>query len=103
MLRSAIAGVVPTRNLVPYRYETHTHCDLLDQLSFYGAVKKFNLDFYCKAFGIKSPKSEGITGLDLGNLFNEKRFRDIARYCVGDVQAEAELFNLWNKFLNIKD
>lgn len=103
MLRSAIAGVVPTRNLVPYRYETTTHCDLLDQLSFYGAVKKFNLDFYCKAFGIKSPKSEGITGLDLGKLFNEKRFRDIARYCVGDVQAEAELFNTWNKFLNIKD
>lgn len=103
MLRSAIAGVVPTRNLVPYRYETTTHCDLLDQLSFYGAVKKFNLDFYCKAFGIKSPKSEGITGLDLGKLFNEKRFRDIARYCIGDVQAEAELFNLWNKFLNIKD
>lgn len=103
MLRSAIVGIVPTRNLVPYRYDATTHCDLLDQLSFYNAVKKFNLDFYCKIFGIKSPKSEGITGLDLGDLFREKRFREIARYCVGDVQAEAELFNLWNKYLNIKD
>jgi DNA polymerase elongation subunit (family B) len=103
MLRSAIVGVAPTRNLVPYRYDASTHCDLLDQLSFYSAVKKFNLDFYCKVFGIKSPKSEGITGLDLGDLFREKRFREIARYCVGDVQAEAELFNIWNKYLNIKD
>jgi hypothetical protein len=103
MLRSAIIGVSPTRNLVPYRYDASTHCDLLDQLSFYSAVKKFNLDFYCKVFGIKSPKSEGITGLDLGDLFREKKFLEIARYCVGDVQAEAELFNIWNKYLNIKD
>lgn len=103
MLRSAILGVVPTRNLVPYRYDTKIHCDLLDQLSFYAAVKKFNLDFYCKTFGIKSPKSEGITGLDLGDLFRAGRYRDIANYCIGDVIATGELFNIWNKFLNIKD
>ncbi len=103
MLRSAIVGVQPSRNLVPYRYDSNIHCDLLDQLTFYGASKKFNLDFYCKAFGIKSPKSEGITGLDLGNLYREKRFRDIAKYCIGDVRAEAELFNLWNKYLNLKN
>lgn len=103
MLRSAILGVVPSRNLVPYRYDTKIHCDLLDQLSFYAAVKKFNLDFYCKAFGIKSPKSEGITGLDLGDLFRAGKYRDIANYCIGDVIATGELFNIWNKFLNIKD
>ncbi len=103
MLRSAILGVVPSRNLVPYRYDTKIHCDLLDQLSFYSAVKKFNLDFYCKTFGIKSPKSEGITGLDLGDLFRGGKYRDIANYCIGDVIATGELFNIWNKFLNIKD
>ena len=68
LLRSAVLGVIPSRNLMPYRYDTKEHCDLLDQLTFYGAARKFNLDFYCKAFGIKSPKSEGITGLDLGPL-----------------------------------
>jgi 3'-5' exonuclease len=103
MLRSAILRLLPSRNLVPYRYDSSTHCDLLDQLSFYGAVKKFNLDFYCKVFGIKSPKSEGITGLDLGKLFQEKRFRDIAKYCIGDVVAEAELFLVWNQYLNFKE
>jgi hypothetical protein len=103
MLRSAILGVTPSRNLVPYRYDTKIHCDLLDQLSFYGTVKKFNLDFYCKAFGIKSPKSEGITGLDLGDLYREKRFREIAHYCGGDIRAEAGLFLIWNKYLNITE
>ena len=102
MLRSAIHEIRPTRNLVPYRYDPSVHCDLLDQLTFYGAIKKYNLDFYCKSFGIKSPKSEGITGLDLAPLFDQKKYREIAQYCLGDVIATAELFKRWNSFLNIK-
>ncbi len=100
MLRSAILGVKPSRNLMPYRYDTRIHCDLLEQLSFYGASKKFNLDFYCKQFGIESPKSHGITGLDMGSLFNEGRYREIAEYCIGDVRATAQLYQRWNSFLN---
>src|SRR5204863_7399385 len=49
-LRSAILGISATRNLMPYRYDSKEHFDLLEQLTFYGATKKFNLDFYCKAF-----------------------------------------------------
>ena len=30
-----------------------------------GAARRFNLDFYCKAFGIESPKSHGVTGMDV--------------------------------------
>lgn len=76
---------------------------MLEQLTFYGAVRRFNLDFYCKAFGIKSPKSDGVNGL--GNLFREKRYNDIATYCLGDgdVVAIAELYRRWNEYLNIKD
>jgi 3'-5' exonuclease len=100
LIRSAILGIRATRNLMPYRYGTGEHCDLLEQLTFYGASRKFNLDFYCKAFGIRSPKSDGITGLDLAPLFEAGRFRDIARYCLGDVIATAELFHRWNQSLN---
>jgi uncharacterized protein YprB with RNaseH-like and TPR domain len=95
MLRSAILGVKPTRNLLPYRYSHQEHCDLLEQLTFYNAFRKFNLDFYCKSFGIKSPKSDGITGLDLGPLYEAGRFREIAEYCIGDVRATAELYFHW--------
>ncbi len=102
MIRSALLGIRPTRNLVPYRYDSSVHCDLLDQMTFYGVVRKYNLDFFCKAFGIESPKSKGITGLDLARLFEERRFREIAEYCLGDVIATAELFKRWNAYLNIR-
>ncbi len=99
MLRSAMLGIRPSRNLMPYRYSTTEHCDLLEQLTFYGAFRKFNLDFYCKSFGIRSPKSEGITGLDLGPLFEAGKFREIAEYCLGDVRTTAELFQRWQALL----
>jgi 3'-5' exonuclease len=99
MIRSAILQIKPSRNLMPYRYESNVHCDLLDQLTFHGATRKFSLDFYCKSFGIESPKSHGITGLDLGRLFGEKRYREIAEYCLGDVRATAELFRRWEQHL----
>jgi len=99
MLRSAILGVKPSKNLMGYRYSAQDHCDLLDQLSFYGATRRFNLDFYCKAFGIESPKEEGISGSDVGRLYGEKRYREIAEYCLRDVRATAELFQRWSTHL----
>jgi hypothetical protein len=100
MIRSSLLGVRPSRNLMPYRYDPAIHCDLLEQLTYYGATRKFNLDFYCKAYGIESPKSHGVTGLDLARLWEEKRFSEVAQYCLGDVVATAELFRRWERYLN---
>ena len=100
MLRSAKLGVQTSRNLMPYRYDSEIHCDLLEQLTFYQVTRRFSLDFYCKSFGIESPKTKGITGLDMRKLFDANRFRDIAEYCYGDVLATAELYSRWNDFLN---
>jgi DNA polymerase III epsilon subunit-like protein len=99
MLRSALLGVRPSRNLMPYRYSAAEHCDLLEQLTFYGAGRKFSLDFYCRSFGIRSPKAEGITGLDVGTLYQEGRYHDIAEYCLRDVRATAELYQRWLSLL----
>jgi len=104
MVRSAIHKIRPTRNLVEGRYlyqqRDCLHIDLLDQLTFYGAVRrKGNLHLWAKAFGIQSPKAEGITGDDVGQLFREKKFLDIARYNVGDLRATRELYNFWNSYL----
>ena len=100
MVRSALLNVQPTRNLVPYRYDASQHCDLLEQLTFYNATRRFSLDFYCKSFGIDSPKAHGITGLDMGKLVQEKRYHDIAEYCLGDARATAELFRRWSQYLD---
>ncbi len=101
MARSAVLSVKPSRNLMGNRYAVNDHCDLLDQLTFYGAMRKFNLDFYCKAFGIRSPKEGGVTGADVGRLFGERKFREIAGYCLGDVKATAELFKKWAEYLSV--
>jgi len=101
-LRSAILNVpISKKNWLGYRYATDPHCDLAEQLTFYsvsgrdGAARRFNLDFYCKAFGIESPKSHGVTGMDVGTLLAEKKFREIAEYCLRDVRATVELYRIW--------
>ena len=101
-LRSALLNVPITRkDWLGYRFATEPHCDLAEQLTFYnvsgreGAARKFNLDFYCKAFGIESPKSQGVSGLDVNSLLAEGRYREIAEYCLRDVQATVLLHRIW--------
>ncbi|MFM1768267.1 MAG: hypothetical protein RJA22_796 [Verrucomicrobiota bacterium] len=105
-LRSAVLNVpISRRDWLGYRYATEPHCDLAEQLTFYGvsgregAARKFNLDFYCKAFGIDSPKAEGVTGTDVPRLLAEGRQRDIAEYCLRDVRATVELHRVWRERL----
>ncbi|MCL0072140.1 ribonuclease H-like domain-containing protein [Thermodesulfovibrionales bacterium] len=101
MVRSAVNKVKPTRHLMPNRYHS-THMDLLDILTFYGASKRrFNLDMWCKTFGIKSPKSDGITGYEVKGLFESGRYVDIARYCMGDLKATAELLFVWENYIKV--
>ncbi len=100
MIRSAINHIRATKNIMPNRYGTGCHVDLADQLTFYDAMRrKFSLHLWCKAFGIKSSKEDGVTGLQVKDMFNEGRHLDIARYCMRDVQATKELFRYWEQYL----
>ena len=106
MLRSAILKIRPSRNIMSgtkFNYPNHT--DLIDELTFftpsyYGATKRFNFDFYSRAFGIKSPKSEDIDGSKVKDYFKEGRILEIADYCMRDVHATWELFLLWKQYLS---
>ncbi len=105
LIRSAIHGIRPTKNLMANRYlssqpKNAKHIDLLDQLTFYGAVRrKGSLHLFSRAFGIESPKAAGITGDQVGQLFVEKKFLDIAKYNVGDLIATKKLFESWEQFV----
>jgi len=101
-LRSAQLDVPITRkNWLGYRFATEPHCDLAEQLTFYnvsgrdGAARRFNLDFYCRIFGVDSPKSHGVTGMDVNELMEEERYGEIAEYCLRDVFATVKLFDIW--------
>ena len=100
IIRSAVHQIKPTKDLMPNRYSSLLHVDLLDHLTFYGAVRrKFSLHMWCRAFGIKSPKEEGVTGHEVGDLFNQGRCLEIAKYCTGDLYATKKLFEYWNKYV----
>lgn len=98
-LRSAILKIKPSRNLVPYRYDYKLHCDLLDQLTHYGASRRFNLDFYTKRFNIRSPKEEGIEGSMISEMFYVGKQKEIAQYCARDIKATAKLYEYWENYL----
>jgi 3'-5' exonuclease len=105
-LRSALLNVpISRKDWLGYRFQTEPHCDLAEQLTFYGvsgrdgAARRFNLDFYCKAFGIESPKSFGVTGRDVNTLLEEGRYREIAEYCLRDVKATVLLYQIWQERL----
>lgn len=99
LIRSAVHKIKPLRDLMPNRYNG-PHIDLYDQLTFFGAARKkfFNLDMLCKAFGIKSPKTE-ITGYEVTEIFKAGRHTDIARYCAGDLRATKELLFYWENYI----
>jgi DNA polymerase elongation subunit (family B) len=103
-VRSAIHGVRPSCDLLSNRYTSLQrgvkHIDLRDQLSFYGAMRRpGSLHLWCRAFGIKSPKGDGISGDDVSGLFKAKRYLDIARYNVGDLYATKALYEKWREYL----
>src|ERR1700682_3569978 len=96
LIRSAVNGVVPKRDLVGYRYGFHPNCDLREALNFFGTTSarqfKFNLDLACKVFGVATSKSEGVDGRSVETWYRAGRHREIADYCLEDVRATAELY-----------
>lgn len=104
-VRSAIHGIKPTKDLMSNRYISNqrfgaAHVDLLDQLSYYGALRrKGSLHLWSRAFGIESPKTGGVTGDDVSDLFKNKKYKEIAVYNGRDLEATKALYDVWNTYL----
>lgn len=96
MVRSAVHGIVPKRDLVGYRYSFHPNCDLREALNFWGTVNfrqfRFNLDLACKTFGVCSSKSEEKDGRAVAAMYQAGHYKEIADYCLEDVRATCELY-----------
>jgi DNA polymerase elongation subunit (family B) len=105
MLRSAQQQLRPSRNLMngtKFNYPGHT--DLIDELCFYipsqsGATRRYNFDFFTRAFGITSPKAEGVDGSKVADYFRDGKIAEISEYCLRDVRATWELYLYWEKYL----
>lgn len=107
-LRSAILGIRPSQDLMEGRYlyqqKGVRHVDLQDQLTFYGAMQRRpSLHLFCRGFDIESPKGGGVSGDDVAELFQMKKFRDIALYNSRDVIATTALYKKWLEYLSPKN
>lgn len=107
LLRWAIHWIKASKDLMANKYTNYQkienkHIDLLDQLSFYWAVRRrWSLHLYCRAFGIKSPKWDWISWDDVSLLFKQGQYLDIAKYNSWDLLATAQLYDCWNKYLRL--
>lgn len=91
MLRSALLGVAPTRNLVPYRYSFKEHCDLAEVVTFFRARPLESFHFWCRRFGMSSPKDE-MDGAGVGEAYAAGKLTEIGRYCLQDARHTAALY-----------
>lgn len=103
--RSGANGVHITRDLMSNRFNNKSwggivHIDLLDQLSYYGAVRRAgSLHLWTQAMGIESPKGGDISGKEVGVAYKDGRSLDIARYNARDLIATAKLYERWRQFM----
>lgn len=98
ILRSSVLKVKPSLTISTYKTKIK-HIDLLDQLTMYGTIRKFNLNFYCEIYGIKSPKTDILNGLEVKEYFKSGRIKEIANYCKNDVVATYQLYKIYKEFL----
>lgn len=102
MIRSAMLGIAPSRNLVPYRYSFKSHCDLVDVLSFYGARPMESLQFWTHQFGVVTSKDD-MDGSQVAEAYRQGQHDRIARYCLQDARATAELFLRLEPLIQVVD
>lgn len=74
-----------------YRYSANWHCDLMDQLSDYGASSKPSMDLFAKAMGL--PGKFNGDGAEVESMFEAGQVQEIAAYC------ECDVLNLYGIYL----
>ena len=69
------------------RFDEHSHIDLMDLLSFYGASTRLKLDDMARILGI--PGKLGVDGTQVFSLYQENRTAEIRTYYETDVLTTA--------------
>lgn len=87
MRRSQYLGVsFPLLNVDRYR---SPHIDLMQKLSFSGAIKAHSLRFYCQRFGVTVDDS--VDGSLVGQLVAEGKWDEVEKHCLSDIAATRTL------------
>jgi len=73
-----------------YRYSTHGHYDVMDDLSDMGAVKAAKMGSAARSIGL--PGKLDVSGANVAELVANGRIDEVRAYCLQDVAQETALF-----------
>lgn len=65
------------------RYSADWHCDLIEQLSDYGASARVKLNEVCSVFGL--PGKFGVDGSKVSEMIDQGKVQEVRDYCETDV------------------
>jgi len=104
-LRSALLNVPITRkDWLGYRFQTEPHCDLAEQLTFYGVSGRrgrrggSTSTSTARRSASNRPRARG-DGHGYECAGGVGRYREIAEYCLRDVKATVLLYHIWKERL----
>lgn len=73
------------------------HIDLKNEVP--PGRNNYSLAEISKAMGTFNPKEAGVSGGDVGRLFEEGKQADVAQYVARDVTSTLELYDVWRQFM----
>ena len=92
--------LVPNKNFLNLKmYQAWPHYDIMQHLANWRFDGKVSLDLACEFFGIASPKTGEIKADTVLKAYNEGNMQGIADYCMEDVRATWELYEITRHYL----
>lgn len=71
----------------------------VDLQMIYKQSGNFKLEQICKAYGVENPKEEGVSGLQVQDLFYEGNHQTIADYVARDAYSTSLLYSIYRQYL----
>ena len=84
LVRSALLGIRPSRNIAGRRYSNVPHCDLMQWLAGWDRQKWRSLTEACRLAGVGTPKDH-MDGSQVASYADDGRWDEIRAYCLADV------------------
>jgi hypothetical protein len=99
MLRSLRHGFRAPWYYGPHRtrYSDPVHCDLMDTMGEYGAVRSLGLDGMARLIGLpgKPRGADEVSGKNVAAAYQAGRIAEITRYCIADAVQTAFIWLRW--------
>ena len=98
--RSMVYNLTPTNKMFldTRRFSKWPHFDAKLVMADFDRYAACTLRLACEHNGIKSPKEGDIAAKDVAQAYEDGRIKEIAEYCMRDVQATYDLYNVLRKY-----